>query len=90
MRQRCVERKLAGYALQHVPAVVLETDPRSGHEIPDRPRDKHLAGAGLGGHTSGDVHGDPADIICQQLALAGVQPRAHFDAEIGRRAGDSA
>ena len=28
-----------------------------------------------------DVHGDPADVVAADLALAGVQPGAHLDAE---------
>jgi hypothetical protein len=28
-----------------------------------------------------DVHGDPADVIAADLALAGVQPGAYLDAE---------
>jgi hypothetical protein len=28
-----------------------------------------------------DMHGDPADVVAADLAFAGVQPGAHFEAE---------
>jgi hypothetical protein len=34
------------------------------------------------------VHGDPADVVAAHLALAGVQPSAHLDAECLRRVAD--
>ena len=38
--------------------------------------------------TRADVHGDPADGIAADLALAGVQPGAHLDAERLHRVAD--
>ena len=38
-------------------------------------------GPGQCAHARPDVHGDPADVIAADLALAGVQSGAHLDAE---------
>ena len=38
-------------------------------------------GPGQCAHPRTDVHGDPADVVAADLALAGVQPGAHLDAE---------
>ena len=39
-------------------------------------------------HARTDVHGDPADVVAADLALAGVQPGAHLDAERLHRVAD--
>ena len=41
-----------------------------------------------GAHARADVHADPTDVIAADLALAGVQPGAHLDAERLHRVAD--
>src|SRR5215218_3613679 len=61
-------------ALEGVGAAVLQGDAGAGDQVPDGPRDQHLAGAG-GGHDAGpDVDGDAADVVAAQVELADVDP----------------
>ena len=53
---------------------------RAGHEHVVRPRQC--------AHPRADVHGDPADVIAADLALSGVQPGAHLEAERLHRVAD--
>jgi hypothetical protein len=71
-------------ALQQVHAAVFEGDVGPGDQVPHGSRDKDLAGIGRRHHSSGDVHGDTADIVPAQLDLAGVQPRSELEADAGQ------
>ena len=62
-------------------AAVLEGEAGAGDEILDRARDEHLAGLGVGGDARAGVHRDPRHLAVQQLALAGMEARAHLEAE---------
>jgi hypothetical protein len=74
---------LAGDALELGDAAVLEVQVRAGDEILDRGGDEHLAGPGERGDASTDVDGEPGDLVACELALAGVQPGSHLEAELG-------
>src|SRR5687768_7186846 len=78
----------AGNALELVLAAVLEAQAGPRHEVGHGGRDADLAGARGSGHPGADVHGDPADVVADQLALAGVQPRPDLQAETGDRLAD--
>src|SRR6266566_8903100 len=79
---------LARNALELRCAPVAEGDSGACDEVPDRARDDHLAGAGLRCDPRADVDRDPADLGVHALALAGVQPGPHLDAEIADALGD--
>ena len=55
---------------------------RADDEVLDRARDEHLAAARERVDARADVDGDAAHVAVEQLALAGVQPAAHDEAEI--------
>src|SRR5262245_43955572 len=64
--------------------------PRARHEIPDRARDEHLAGARQRAHARADVDGEAAEVVVEPLALARVEARAHLEAEVGDAVPDRA
>jgi hypothetical protein len=59
---------------------VGEGEPGPGDQVLDRPRADDLARPGLAEDAGGDMDRDPADVVAQQLALAGVQ--AHPDLQL--------
>jgi precorrin-3B synthase len=75
------EVPLAGYALELVSPAIVELEPRSDHEVAQRAGDEHVVRPGQCAHTCPDMYRDPADVVAADLALAGVQPGAHLDAE---------
>src|SRR4029453_5466465 len=52
------------------------------HEVLDRARDQHLAGSGSFRDPSADVHGDPADLPVDHLALTGMEAGANLETEL--------
>ena len=62
-------------------AAVVEFEPGPDHEVAQRAGDKHVVPSGQSGYASADVHGDAADVVAADLALAGVQPGADFNAQ---------
>src|SRR5437773_1754298 len=72
---------LARDALQRRNSAVLERDPRSCDQVPDRPRDEDLTRARARRNARSDVYRDPCDLVVQPLDLAGVQAGAHIKAE---------
>ena len=56
---------------------ICEPDVRPDDKILDRPRDQDLAGSSDPPYPSGDVDGEPCEIITSDSALAGVQPDDH-------------
>ena len=73
-----VQTPLAWDPLELGDAVLLEIEPRPHHQIPDRARDKHLAGTGPGPHPCPDVHGHPGEVAIAALTFAGYPYRVDF------------
>ena len=76
-----VESPFAGDALERVGAPLLEAETRAGNEVLDGAGHEDLACSGERGDAGADVHGDAADLVSDDLALARMQPRADLDAE---------
>ena len=87
---RCEYSPFAGDTLKGSGAAVAEAQARAGHQILYCARHKDLAGAGERGNARADVDSDPADVLSHHLALAGMQPGAHFDIECLDFLGDGA
>ena len=85
-----VETPFAWYALELDGAALLEGDARPRDEIPDRARDEHLAGLGLGGDPRTDVYGDATDLLLQKLAFARVQSGPNLEPEFAQTVPDCA
>jgi hypothetical protein len=66
----------AGYALELVFSPFGKRESGADHEVLDRAGNEYFAGAGQVCDPGADVDGQPADIIGDELALAGVYPRA--------------
>src|SRR3954452_2789328 len=75
------ERPAARHVAQVVRAAVLEAEARADDRAVDRPGREHLARLGERGDARCDVHGHPADVVREHLALARVQPDAHGEPE---------
>src|SRR3954468_1793612 len=69
------QRPAPRHVAQLVRAPVLEAEARSDDRPVDRPRREHLARLGESRDPRRDVHRDAADVVADDLALAGVQPR---------------
>ena len=69
------------HALEFAGAAVAERDARADHEVLYRARDDHLVRAGERADTCADVDGHPADVVADELALAGVQARSQLDVQ---------
>ena len=65
-----------------------EGDPRADDEIAHGPGGEHLARPGERRNPRRDVDGDAADVVADQLDLAGVKAGADLDAERGHVVGD--
>ena len=60
---------------------------RADDQVTHGARDEDFAGAGLAEDARRDVYGDPADVVVEQFALAGVDAGADLDAQrLGIRA----
>src|SRR5580765_4562772 len=70
---------LVGNALQLAVAEGLEVDAGAGGKVADGARGEDLSRAGQGRDPRGDVDGDAADILADQLNLAAVQSGPHLD-----------
>src|SRR5262245_47007473 len=75
------ELPVAGDALELVPSSVFEVDARADRQISDGARREDLAGPGERGDARRDMDGHAADVLADDLALAGVEPRAQVDPE---------
>jgi hypothetical protein len=71
----------AGHALELVSAALVKLKPRPDHQVAQRAGHEHVVRSCQCADASPDVHGDAADVVAANLALAGVQPGAHLDAE---------
>src|SRR5437870_5862212 len=60
-------------------AAIRESQFRSCHQLLDRARDQHLAGASEGGDSRSDVNGDATHVVAHRLALARVYARAKLN-----------
>src|SRR5438270_12206768 len=69
-------------------ASILEADARAGDEVFHRARHQHLACVRARCHASAYVHGETTDVRAHDLALAGVQPRADLQPDLGHRVPD--
>ena len=59
-----------------------EGDVRPDHELLHRPGYQHFAGAGFGADPRGDMHGEPAQVIADDLDLTGVDSGADLEVEL--------
>ena len=73
---------IAGDAFERVFSAVVELDAGSGDEILDCAGDEHFARRCDCCNACADVDGDPGDFLADSLALAGVQPRSHFESDL--------
>jgi hypothetical protein len=71
----------AGHARELVSAAILELESRSDHQVAQRARYEHIVRPCQSAHPRADVHGDPADVIAPDFALAGVQTGTYFDTD---------
>src|SRR5712675_792168 len=60
---------------------VRKGDARAGHQVHDRPRHQHLAGAGAGLDSLRQVHRYAADVVTSNLNLASMDPEADLQSE---------
>ena len=67
-------------ALERLDAEIGEVNARSGHEVPHRAREEHLARPAGRGDAGGDVYRNPGQLPIDSLAFTGVQPGADLDA----------
>ena len=70
-------------------AAVLEAGARADHQVAHGARDQNFAGARLAEDPRRDVYCDPADVVVEQFAFAGVDAHADLDAQgvgVGRNA----
>src|SRR3954451_25287279 len=82
------QRPAPGDALERLHAAVLEAQPGADDGAERRPRGHVLAGRGHRGPARGDVHRHAADVVADDLALAGVQADADPEAELAHGADD--
>src|SRR6266480_1148026 len=71
-------------------APIDEFDPRSHHQIFDRPGHQHLTRLRYGSHPRRDVNRNAAEVIPDQLALACMKSGPDLDAEFARLPNDRA
>src|SRR5262249_1951273 len=72
---------LAGDAFERVGAVFGKPQARAGDEVLHGARHQDLASLGERGDPGPDVHGDAAELLAHNLALAGVYSGPHFEPE---------
>ena len=77
----------AGHPLSSVTAVV-EFESRPDHKVAQRAGHEYVIRLCQCAHARADVHGDPANVFTADLALPGVQPGPHLDAERLHRVAD--
>src|SRR4051794_16768905 len=70
---------LVGDPLERTGAAVLEADARPGDEVPNGAGDEHLARTRERPDPRRDVHGDPADVVVDDLDFAGVESDPHLE-----------
>jgi hypothetical protein len=76
------ECPLSGRALEGMRAARVELEPGPGDEVLDGARDEDVARVRRAHHPRADVDGDAANVVADELALAGVQARSGLDAEL--------
>src|SRR5262245_51174005 len=76
------------HALELVLARILEAEPGARHQPLDRVRDEDLRRRRDARDPGPDVDRDAARLAGDQLDLAGVDPRAHLDPQVGHRIAD--
>jgi hypothetical protein len=79
---------LAGHALEHVFASIIELDPRACHQILHGGGREHLSRSGKGRCAGLDVDRDPADVISGEFDLPGMQSATHLESEGPNPLGD--
>jgi hypothetical protein len=84
----CVQLPGVGNALELVGAAVVEGEAGPGDQVLDRARAQHLPRLGLGEDAGRDMHGDPAEVVADQLDLAGVQASPDLEAVLGQLSPD--
>ena len=77
----------AGHPFELVEAAVLERERAADDGPEDGARGEHFAGGREAGEAGGDVDGHPADVLADQLALAGVDPDPDLELELVHRRG---
>jgi hypothetical protein len=60
---------------------VFELDPRSGHEVRNRTRDKDFAGGRVSLNARGDVDRETRNVIATQFAFTDMEPGSDLDAD---------
>src|SRR4029453_2985424 len=78
-----IELPAVGDALEAVGAAGLEGEPGPGAQVLPPPGEDDLTRPGGRHHPGGDVDGDPADVVAEQIDLAGGQPHPHPQAQGG-------
>jgi hypothetical protein len=68
-----------------VKPAIGERDARTGDQVLHRARDEQLAGAGARGDARADVHRDAAELVADDLTLAGVHSGPDRDPELMER-----
>ena len=81
------EAELPVQALQPVDAVLGERDARSGHDLPDRRGDEHLAGSTHRHHAGRRVHHESAGLATGRLELAEAHAGTDLDPELAHGLG---
>jgi hypothetical protein len=72
---------LVGDAFERVQSPVGEADPGSGDKVFDGARDEHFSPLCGVGDSSGDVHGESAEIVAPDLAFTAVEPGPDLEPE---------
>src|SRR5215471_2240391 len=72
---------VAGHALEHVTAAIVEPDAGARDEIPNGSRDQHFLRSRRRRDSGAGVHGDAAHPGSLHLTFAGVKARPHLEAE---------
>src|SRR5690606_9134388 len=68
--------------LQGMCPEVFEVDARSGDQIPNGPRNQHIACAGKGGDARSNMYGNAMHIVVYEFDLSGMNANADRNAEV--------
>ena len=79
-----------GDTLKGLAAAVAEAQAGAGHQVLYGARHQHLPRTYKSSNTRANVNGDPADIVADHFALAGMEPGTNFDPKRFNLFGNSA